>query len=659
MAALGELVVKLSANIAEFTGAMDKAAYTSQKRMDEMIKHAERAGQIIGGALVAGAGALTIAIGRVVERADEMGRLAEIAGSSVERFSEMTYAVQRHGLEAEKLADIYKDVQDKLGDFLQNGSGPMKDFFENIAPKVGVTADQFKRLSGPDALQLYYNSLEKANLSQSELTFYMEAVANDATKLIPLLRDGGQGFSDAAAEAQAFGQVLSNEVVESSRAVHDNLRRMSAVQEGLVVQVTAKMLPTIELMSSEMVQLSKDTDLVSGVAKAATILFQTLAVVGSDVAFVFKMTGQEIGGIAAQLAALARGDFAGFRGIGEMMRADAAAARADLDAFQARIMSIGTASSKVAQDTAAVDSGNGPFGPAIRSAKAAKAAVDEAAKAMQVLQREGQRVFEATRTPAEQLAAEYERLNNLLEKGAIDWDTYGRAVMDAQEKLMPMAKATKVAETNIKEVEKAASSVDIVITNSFQSAADAIANFAMGGKMNFGDMVNSMVRDLLRLEMQMQMTSAYKSVGGLSGLGSLIGGWFGAASGSTYNTKAFSQQSMMLAAQDAGLAGRANGGYMSAGTTYLVGERGPELLTLGSSSGSMTPNHALGGASLESVRVEIRNEGTPQEVTRAQPRFDAEGLIVEVFTRDIANEGPMAKSMQSRFGLSRAAGAYA
>ena len=41
--------------------------------------------------------------------------------------------------------------------------------------------------------------------------------------------------------------------------------------------------------------------------------------------------------------------------------------------------------------------------------------------------------------------------------------------------------------------------------------------------------------------------------------------------------------------------GRATGGPVSAGNTYLVGENGPELLHMGNGSGSVTPNHAMGG----------------------------------------------------------------
>jgi phage-related minor tail protein len=41
--------------------------------------------------------------------------------------------------------------------------------------------------------------------------------------------------------------------------------------------------------------------------------------------------------------------------------------------------------------------------------------------------------------------------------------------------------------------------------------------------------------------------------------------------------------------------GRAGGGTVSAGGAYVVGERGPELLRMGSGSGSITPNHAMAG----------------------------------------------------------------
>ena len=49
--------------------------------------------------------------------------------------------------------------------------------------------------------------------------------------------------------------------------------------------------------------------------------------------------------------------------------------------------------------------------------------------------------------------------------------------------------------------------------------------------------------------------------------------------------------------------GRALGGPVNAGQTYMVGERGPELVTFGR-SGTVTPNHELGG---QGINITINN----------------------------------------------------
>src|SRR5690606_448282 len=121
---------------------------------------------------------------------------------------------KRVGIEQDKLADILKDVNDRVGDFMETGGGPMKDFFEQVAPKVGVTAQQFKNLSGPQALQLYVDTLQKAGLNQQQMTFYLEAMASDATALIPLLQDGGKAMNAYGDAAERSGAILSDAAIK-------------------------------------------------------------------------------------------------------------------------------------------------------------------------------------------------------------------------------------------------------------------------------------------------------------------------------------------------------------------------------------------------------------------------------------------------------------
>jgi len=66
---------------------------------------------------------------------------------------------------------------------------------------------------------------------------------------------------------------------------------------------------------------------------------------------------------------------------------------------------------------------------------------------------------------------------------------------------------------------------------------------------------------------------------------------------------------------------RASGGLVQPNSTYLVGEKGPELLTLGARAGYVTPNHELGGGNGSPVYVTVMLDGQPiQARVRAEVR---------------------------------------
>ncbi len=67
------------------------------------------------------------------------------------------------------------------------------------------------------------------------------------------------------------------------------------------------------------------------------------------------------------------------------------------------------------------------------------------------------------------------------------------------------------------------------------------------------------------------------------------------------------------------LTGRAVGGGADPGQAYVVGERGPEVLTMGSSAGRITPNSALGGSS-HYYTIDARNAADPAAVEAAVQR---------------------------------------
>ncbi len=242
---LGTLSLDLVARTGSFVSGMDKAERSSEKWRKEVEKNAKAVGAAFGAGSAAAIASLTAITVSTVNAAAEISKLSTIAGSSSTEFQKFAAGAQLVGIEQDKLADILKDVTEKAGEFAATGGGGMKDFFEQIAPQVGVTADQFAALSGPQALGLYVDTLEKAGVSQQQMTFYMESLASDATALIPLLKDNGAAMKGFADEAERAGAILSEQTIAEANKLRAAMFLMDQATTGLKNQIGSALIPVL------------------------------------------------------------------------------------------------------------------------------------------------------------------------------------------------------------------------------------------------------------------------------------------------------------------------------------------------------------------------------------------------------------------------------
>ncbi len=193
-------------------------------------------GKVIAGAI--GVDAFAGMVRGAAQAVGEMSRLAQLSNTSATTFQKWSAAASSVGIEGDKLGDIFKDVQEKFGEFAATGGGGAKDFFEQIAPKVGLTAEQFKNLSGPDALQLYVRGLEKANLTQDQMIFYLESLASDSSLLLPLLRDSGAQLEEMGTQAERLGRILDEKTTQNIKAFNSALKNLDSASETFKQQAT-------------------------------------------------------------------------------------------------------------------------------------------------------------------------------------------------------------------------------------------------------------------------------------------------------------------------------------------------------------------------------------------------------------------------------------
>jgi lambda family phage tail tape measure protein len=108
----------------------------------------------------------------------------------------------------------------------------------------------------------------------------------------------------------------------------------------------------------------------------------------------------------------------------------------------------------------------------------------------------------------------------------------------------------------------------------------AIDQFVETGKLNFSNFAQSVIQDLIKIQLRMQMMQMFKSMGG-GGLGGMFGSLFGG--GGTPDVSSMAGYSLF-----------ADGGHIAANQPALVGENGPELF-IPQRSGTIVPNQQMSG----------------------------------------------------------------
>lgn len=715
--AAGSIIIDLLMRTGSFETDTARAAKTAQQRAKQIDDAFKKMAVGIGAAFAASVTAVVAWTRSTVEASAEITRMAQLSSTTAEQFQRLAAGAAQVGVQNDKLADIFKDVQDKVGDFMQTGGGPLADFFEKIAPRVGVTAEQFRKLSGPDALQLYVSSLERANVTQSEMVFYLEAIASDATLLLPLLRNNGQGFKEAGDQAARYGAILSNEAIAQSEQLRKTMIQAEQQFTGLKRAVASETIPAIQdlanvLGSSETQQgfaaiARMLTEVASLAIKAAAEFGNFARFVGESVAKLANGAADPIERIDDQIADLTStmrdaqknaGSFAAMLvpGLADSYRKDAADAERAIGELRKQREELKKTLSLpgLASTTNPMGPNDGPQ-PAPASIRGGKPAAgsrqqSEVERYLENLRRQleatqnltvyeqllvdlrkdglskataGQRaeleslaqridlsranesqlqaeerqmadlraeqdklrqagiaIYDATRTPLERLNAEQDRLNKLLEKGVLSWDTYTRALFDASE-----AYDQAIGNGAPKQIQKMTSAAE-ELGMSFKSAfEDAVIE----GK-KFSDVLQGLAKDITRIILRRNVTEPLAAAIGEFNWGSLFGGIFGA---------------------------RANGGPVTAGAPYIVGERGPEMF-VPSTSGKVLPNHALRGGSDQPVNIKVvNNTGTPA-TARQQRGPDGIEIILDAVQDDIARGGKVASQMQQTYGLQRGAGVW-
>ncbi|UGO52982.1 putative tail tape measure protein [Serratia phage vB_SmaS_Niamh] len=181
---------------------------------------------MLGGGLVLGAGLLYKMASASADYVREMRQVSESTGVSIEMLQKMKSTFSSTGLEISKFGDINKDVLDHLGDAFRDGSGPADDM-----KAYGLNLKDFNKYLGQadggiKAVIHSFYEMKNAGRNQAEIVNMMETLASDSSHLIGTLNKLGSEQAALNAITNA-GAGVTSETAEVYRQFDEKVSQLS------------------------------------------------------------------------------------------------------------------------------------------------------------------------------------------------------------------------------------------------------------------------------------------------------------------------------------------------------------------------------------------------------------------------------------------------
>lgn len=329
--AIAALTIDINARLAGIEGDMGKVSRIAEQSAARMSRAFDSAGTALRGVFFGvagmGVGAALSGFSRMVTEAldaqDALSDLNKSTAISIELLAGLKGASASAGTDLDGVASAINKLSINIA------KAPEK-FAE-----IGITAKE--PLEALKQLADVFASIEDP---QQRAAVAAEAVGKSWSSLAPLLSDGG----DALGELVGKFQETSGVTEESARAaadLNDKLDLLKSSISAIGIAAANSLVPILDAIVPALSDSAREAKRASQEFSPLAETMRALIVVGGNVAFVMRSVGTEIGGMAAQVAALSRLDFQGFSNIGAAMREDAASSRQAFDAWEKSIMTAG------------------------------------------------------------------------------------------------------------------------------------------------------------------------------------------------------------------------------------------------------------------------------------------------------------------------------
>ncbi len=236
---LGTLTIDLIANIGGFAAGLNRAERQSEKWRRRVQEDVRLAGAALGSmATIAAAAAVSAGVAGInllkttSKQVAETDRLAKSLRMSTQDLLGWQFASQKAGVSGEQMADIFKDIGDKIGDAVLNQSGEAVDALNAL----GLSAKKLSTETPDRQLLAIAGALEKVGTNAEKITI-LESLGNDLSKLLPLFDNNSQKLQQFLKLSREYGVAPDPQSIDDLVKVNSLFEDMETQAQGVKLEI--------------------------------------------------------------------------------------------------------------------------------------------------------------------------------------------------------------------------------------------------------------------------------------------------------------------------------------------------------------------------------------------------------------------------------------
>lgn len=369
------------------TGSFETDTGRAEKRLRQFEKNVVDAGTRIA----TGVAAITAAIGGSIALVDQFAQsigvyqdISEKIGDSAQNVASLQLAADTSGTALDTVASASIKLTAALSKVDEESSGVAK-----ALAAINLPIDEFKKLSPVEQIDAVARSFAKFEDGAGKTAVAVALFGKSGAELIPFLND--------LADTQERNITLTDDQIAAADQFSKTLAGLQSELATAAKIVASNLLPSFQAFLDYIKDSEVGLTLLNAAGAVFKTVFEAIAIVAANVAFVFVSVGREIGAVIAQLKALVTLDISGYNAISKAVREDGARARAELDKLQKNILGSGARAAAVSPVRPAITANFGNSGGGRSSGGSASAPrQSEADRYLESLQKQLERTKELT-----------------------------------------------------------------------------------------------------------------------------------------------------------------------------------------------------------------------------------------------------------------------